>query len=363
MNPVNAELHSRKEPLASRLMTTTMMTTTAGAARTTPAAEPARLGFPMLGMVGPMPLGETFFGGLDWGGIFWIGCAIFVVLRVLRGWQEGLPRQIFSVVALVAGFLAGWLFAPGAVPWLRGTWNFPDPVLRVLGGLGIGILVWLVINVLSRLLFRTTAQQTFAPTRLIYGVGGAIVGLVLAAVYVVVLASGARLLGTVAEAGAPRTAEQPGSGGEPRGAGPEGSRAAGGLPGLKRSLEAGPAGGFLEMLDPVPAATYRQLKDITRVAADPRAQERLLDEPRIRRLAEHPKITALRDDPEIVRALEQQDYLRLVRDPRFISIVNDPQLQAAIRDIDWPGALSRALRGSPPPATLPPAPGGGSLPR
>ncbi len=299
----------------------------------------------------PAPIAETFFGGLDWGGIFWIGCAIFVFLRVLRGWQEGLPRQIFSVVAFIAAIVAGWVFGPSLVPWLRGHWDFPDPVLRAAGGLAIGFIVWLVINLLSRVLFRTTAQQTFAPVRLVYGVGGALVGLVLAVVYVVVFASGARLLGTVAEAARSPAAGQvfdPGTGS--RGASSRSGRAVDGLHGLKRSLENGPAGGFLEMLDPVPAATYRQLTDIARVAGDPRAQERLLDEPRIRRLAEHPKIAALREDPAFVRALEQKDYFRLVRDPRFIAIVNDAQLQTEIREIDWPAALSRALRGGSSPA-------------
>jgi hypothetical protein len=97
----------------------------------------------------------------------------------------------------------------------------------------------------------------------------------------------------------------------------------------------------------VPAATYRQLGDIARVAADPQAQERLLDDPKVRRLAEHPKIVALGEDREITRALEEKDFLRLLRDPRVLALANDPQIQAELRGIDWPGALAHALRAAP----------------
>jgi hypothetical protein len=104
---------------------------------------------------------------------------------------------------------------------------------------------------------------------------------------------------------------------------------------------------LLELFDPVPASTYRQLADTARVAADPQAQERLLDDPRVRRLADNPKIVALRDDREIARALEAKDFLRLLRDPRVLALARDAQIQAEIRAIDWPAALARALRTAP----------------
>ncbi len=159
---------------------------------------------------------------------------------------------------------------------------------------------------------------------------------------IVLLGSGARLLGTVAEAARTAPAATPSQ--------PSArvQRTADGLHGLKQSLENGPGGGLLELLDPVPAETYRQLGDIARVAADPRAQERLLDDPKVRRLAEHPKIVALREDAALGRALEQKDFARLLRDPRILALAQDPQIQAEIRAIDWAAALRHALRASSP---------------
>ena len=280
--------------------------------------------------------------GPHWSSLFWVGCVLWLLLRVWRGWQAGLPRQVCAVVALLAGALAGWLLAPGAASLLRTYWTYPDPVLLTGGGILAGFVVWFGITLLSRVLFKTTGQQTFAPVRLLYGAGGALIGVVLGLVGVVVFASGARLLGTVAAAA--RAPAQTTAGASPN---PRAQRTVEGLHNLKQSLENGPGGGLLELFDPVPASTYRQLADTARVAADPRAQERLLEDPRIRRLADNPRIVALRDDRDIVRALEEKDFLRLLRDPRVLALARDAQVQAEIRAIDWPAALARALRAMP----------------
>lgn len=281
-----------------------------------------------------------------WSRWFWLACALWLFIRVWRGWGEGLPREVCAVLALVGGALGGWLLAPSAAALLQtsGLAAYPEPALRTIGGALAGLLIWFVIGTVGRVLFKTTGQQTFAPVRLVYGAGGALVGLVLGLVGVVLLVSGVRLLGTVAEAARnpPTTAatSQPNT--------PRLQRTADGLHGLKQSLENGPGGGLLELLDPVPADTYRQLGDIARIAADPRAQERLLDDPRVRRLADHPRIVALREDPALARALEQKDFARLLRDQRILALAQDPQIQAEIRAIDWSAALQHALRASSP---------------
>ena len=263
--------------------------------------------------------------------------AAIVLLKAAQGWRRGIVRQLVSIIAIVAGSLAGFWGGALLAPLLRMA-GMPEIATMGIASAFFGVFVYVVIRVLGIILFKKTAQQSVAAVRWGYGIGGALLGMAYGCFTVFLVFIAIRLLGTVAEADV-QVAKARSLGAERR---PPGILLSS-LAGMKHSLDVSMIGPVLKQVDPTPAPVYRTLGKLTHVLADGRAMARFFEFPGAAELSQNPKIVALRDDPEVARLAQRRDYLNLLRDPKIMDAASDPELRKQLSSFELEKALDFAL--------------------
>lgn len=81
-----------------------------------------------------------------------------------------------------------------------------------------------------------------------------------------------------------------------------------------------------------------------RVMANPEANRRLMENPRVRALASHPIFYTAWGDPEVKRLARSGDYLNLFEHPKVRVLMADEGFQKELAAFDLLGALKQALR-------------------
>lgn len=234
--------------------------------------------------------------GSSWSVAFFGGAALVILFKAWRGWRLGVVRQVAALVAMGAAGAAGALGGAWLAPVLHSLWPGPDRLLAVLGSILLATTVFLVITVVSTIVFKKTEHQSMGMVRIGYGLSGALIGAGYGILLVWMAVLGARLIGTVAEAQLAleknarlRTASAPKSS--------PASPLIGGLAELKQSLEHGTVGALVAQVDPIPDRVYATLGKMSRMVSQPSTMERfarfpgirpLLDQPEARRLAQRP---------------------------------------------------------------------------
>jgi hypothetical protein len=282
---------------------------------------------------------------------FWQNAFLgFVILicawSVWCGWRAGLVREVLALGGMFAGGFAG-LAAGGFVGSIAAR-IFPVPgvLIGLVVGLMVGIGIYVGIWFLGALIFKRTAQQRTMPLRLLYGVGGALMGLFVGVTFVWGALLFVRGLG-----GFYQGRFEP----EARGSRlPPPNVAEAMLVKLKRSIEAGPTGRQLVAIDVMPETYYRVLDKLGRVVAQPVAMRRLLEYPEIQELLNDPRIVALTTDPTAAEEARAKGVGGLMSNPRILAAANDPALIAKLEKIDIERALDFAL--APAGATPKPSP-------
>lgn len=269
-----------------------------------------------------------------WNTIFWIGAGVFTLWQIWRGWRLGVVRAALRLGALVGS---------GVVAWYGGKWagqlvGMVAPALAWPVGMGVGItllfVVYLGLLLVSALLFKRTDHQSSGLVRWLFGIGGAVVGLLTAGVFLWAAVSGIRAFGAIEEGRRP--ADQPSA-----------------LQGLKAELESGEAGQVVRSMDPIPDSLYQMLGNFSRATADPIAMQRLVEYPGVADLLHHPRLVALAENPEIQEAALRSDYFTLLRHPALWQAATDPDLVQKILQVDFAAALDFALK-NPSPSPVPP---------
>ncbi len=266
---------------------------------------------------------------MERGQLLFLACAAVIVLyQILKGWRLGLVRQIVRFSALAASYLAAVWGASLTVPFLRPL-GYPDFLLRILGGAGLALAVYLFLCLIGGILFKRTSHQSVALVWFIYGITGALLGALFGLVVTLFAADAIRLLGNLAQAGATQPKTQ--------------SMFNAGLVGWKGSLENGVPGEVLRTIDPIPRKVYTLTSKVGQTAANPAAVERFLNFPGAMQLAAQPEIEALRNDPEILAALRDHRYLPLLKNGKIVQAANSPKVAALLRQFDLEKALDHAL--------------------
>lgn len=291
-----------------------------------------------------------------WQLIFFGGAALFILLQTFRGWQLGVVRQTVQILAIGGAYASAWIGAPHVTPYLKPL-GLPNFVLTAIGGAGIGMAVYLVVSVISAVLFKKTADQSVGVVRLGFGAAGAFVGMLFGLFIIFAAAVGIRVLGSLADAEiqASRSHLANGQARIPSATSAEPSGWLRSLAGMKHSLESGPAGSVLQQLDPVPGALYSVLQKVGVVVSDQQGLQRFMSYPGVKPLAEHPKIRALQDDPQIVRMAMKHDIFALLRNPNIVAAANDPEIVSLMRQLELEKALDYALGKPEKPDSAPPA--------
>jgi hypothetical protein len=289
--------------------------------------------------VNPAPVS----GSSLWQIIFVSFAVVLLLLQVLRGWRLGLPRQLVRLAALVIAYAVALFCGQMLLPLLRPIVKAPDFVLSALGGAILAALVYVIINTTGAILFKRTSQQESSLVRLIYGISGAVLGVVFGLVFIWMTIVGIRSIGSIAEAevgaGTPRVAIH-----HPFAKPPDESSLSVTIARLKKSLELGHVGDVVKQTDVIPTGIYDTLAKVGEVFAKPERASRFLSYPGVTELADNPKILALRADSQITRMLEEGRLWELLRDDRLIEAANDPELARQVKKFDLRKALDYAAQ-------------------
>jgi hypothetical protein len=185
---------------------------------------------------------------------------------------------------------------------------------------------------LSAFLFKRTSQQPPGPARWLFGLGGAVFGLLTGLVLLWGGISLVRTSGAVAQAN--ETRESPGL-----------------LGTLKNSLEQGPLGGVVESVDILPTEVYERIVRVGELSNNPDAMTRFLDDPGVQEILAHPRMQAVLNDPKVIQASETKNIFALVQSPTILAAATDPSLQKLVLSLDLQKALDHALPPAQNPAT------------
>jgi hypothetical protein len=272
-----------------------------------------------------------------------------LLFEILRGWRLGIMRQLMRVAAVVAGYATAYYGGNLLVPLLRSALKMPDIVISALGGAILAIAVYGIISTLGRILFKRTGQQGSGIVRLVYGLGGALLGACLGAFFIWLLLIGVRSVGSIAEAqvqarAKPDASRNPSQFPDSPVANLDVDSAMTVLARLKNSVELGPAGDLMKKADVIPTGVYQSLSEAGTVLSNPEKAQRFLNFPGAKELGENPKIVALRNDPEIAEMITQGRVFELLRDPRIVDVLNDPTLADQVKRFDLKKALEFAKK-------------------
>lgn len=280
-----------------------------------------------------------------------------MVFCAWRGWSLGVVRQAVAVCALGAAVAVGYWVGP-FIGMVMPAVGYPAFLRPLAGGILVGGLVWMLIQICSAIVFRKTSDQGMGAIRLVYGGLGACLGLVSGAAILALGAWGVRWAGSLAEGveASTRPRQKAGQPGRTAHAPQDPDL----LLTLKRSLDQTRAGEFLKSLDPISADKYRLLSKIGRISASPEALERLMSHPHLRPLVSNPRVQALREDMDLRDAVVAADLWAVLGNPRVQAVAKDSQVLHALRTLDLEKALTEALSGSlpsdPPPSKAASAP-------
>jgi hypothetical protein len=291
-----------------------------------------------------------------WQTVFVSFAILVLLLQVLRGWRLGLPRQLLRIVALVAAYSTALFGGKAALPFLRPLLKVPDFVLSAFGGAILAMIVYSVINTVGTILFKRTDQQASGAVRLVWGISGAVLGLLFGLFFIWLMVVGIRSVGAVAEAQINALAPGTIAPFEERSLRPRAQppRTPSNVPDqnslpfslarLKKSIELGTVGDVVKQSDVLPGGVYETLAKVGEVFAKPERASRFLSYPGVIELTENPKLLALRADPEITRMVEEGRLWELMQDDRLIEAANDAELAAEIKKFDLKKALDYAAK-------------------
>jgi hypothetical protein len=255
-----------------------------------------------------------------WRNVFFALARGWILLSFLRGWRQGILRQLLVPLAVLGASVVAVLVTPTGSAFLHQNARLPASASALLLGVAIWLFVYNLLVFAGGIVFKRTLDQDFAIVRLVFGVGGAAVAVVYALLQIWAIVIGIRILGRIAEDQIVVRSS--------RNAVPSGLVV--GLARLKNSLELGPGKAVLDQIDPVPQVIYHRLDQCTELLGNPRAIGCLLESPPLRSIGENRKIRTLQADPEILEAARRGDYLSLLSNPKVIALLTDPSIRALL---------------------------------
>lgn len=257
---------------------------------------------------------------------------VFLLFEMWRGWRAGIARAAVNLAALLISGIAGYLGGQALGALLGGADTPTGFLLGLVFGcllaLGLFVALWL----LGALLFKRTAHQA-GFTRILWGLGGSILGLLTG---VLILWGGISLIRALGAMGA-GAAEAATEAQQPP------PPVAKGFITLRESLEMGGVGSIAKAADPIPQDLYDLLRALIRLTSSQQAMLRFVQSPEIQAVLQHPRMAALLSDPDVIEAAQKRNFLALLNNRSLHAALEDPSLAAALRKIDLRAALNSAL--------------------
>lgn len=266
---------------------------------------------------------------------FLLWSVVTILWSTWVGWRKGVVRAALSLGGMFAGAFIGMAVA-AIVPTL---------LLGVIAGLVVGIGVWVGVVLLGAVVFKRTEHQRSVVLKVLYGGGGALVGCFLGVTIVWGGLFFVRGLGAFAE---PRFGDVAKYYGVPEPSGFEGWMVR-----IKHSLEDGAMGSTWASFDPMPESTYRVMGKLGRLASDPSAVKKLMDQPEIQEITGDAEFSDLAANSSVGAAARSGDLSAVLLNKQLIAAARDPDLIAKLKKIELEPLLDRALGITPDPPVEP----------
>jgi len=276
-------------------------------------------------------------GSPFWQVVLFAAALVFLLWEIWRGWRAGVVRSGVSLAAIVFSSLAGYTVARIAAIPFGGFEGFSGAMVGLFVGGGVGLAVFIFIWVLGALLFKRTEHQEGSLIRLLWGGGGALLGLLTGLIIVWSGISVVRSLGALAEA---RVETRQAASKSP-------SSLANGLVTLRDSLEMGPAGQVVRAVDPVEPEVYNLLLQLGKLSGDQATMLRFIQYPGIQAVIETPRMVELVNNPDIIRAAENRNVFAIMSHPALRAALEDQAFMAKIKKIDLAAAMEYATNPQP----------------
>jgi len=263
---------------------------------------------------------------------------LFLLYELWRGWQFGVVRGIFRLLALCCAWMGGSA-AAGATGTVLTLFSKVPPLLApAVAALVVGLGIYMLISFMAGLLFKRTEHHQ-GLVRFFFGLGGTVCGLL----YGLAIVCGAiMLIRGLGSYGEFRIAQALAAAKADRRLPPR-NPAALFLMRLKASLEMGSAGQTLKDFDPLPTSFYDNIVKFSKLYGNDQAMQRFLQYPDTQQLLANPKVVSLLKDPEMAAAAQTHDYLPLFQDKQLRALLEDADFMSEIKRFDFTAALDFAL--------------------
>jgi uncharacterized membrane protein required for colicin V production len=272
-------------------------------------------------------------GSPTWQWVFLLIAFLWLLITTLRGWSNGVMRQLVSVVALVIAGVVTSRFSSNLADYLRSALHLSEVVVMLIAIVLLWLITSNIVMLIGRILFKRTRDQESLVVRFIYGAGGAFLGLIYGLFFLWLVVIGIRFGGYVAdkqssaEAGRGSAAVFPTM-----------------LAKLKNSIELRAGRPILDAVDPIPRTWYREIDQWSRAISDPRILRKMMEYPGFQNVWRDPRMRALQDDPEIQAAARQGNLIALMNNRKVVALMNDPEVRKAFSPEQLQAALDYALK-------------------
>ena len=278
------------------------------------------------------------------------GSGIVAGFLTWNGWRKGVARQGMTLLAIASAYAAGFFGRKTAAP-LFSFLGYPAFVTEIIGAVAAGMLTYIAVNAVSRILFRKDKSTPEPKQSVRFGVMGALLGFVFAMFLFVVSYYAVRMMGTIAASKVQSVnAELEASKHQPKTANPhvlqeEPPAFIKGLAKLNSALNEGQTGEFFHKVDRVPPNVYAMLFKLGIMVSSEESLDRFLGYPGVAALARHPKLAVLKSDATVSELLASKSYLKLLRNEKIVALANDQEFAQEIKAMDFEKALDHAIKG------------------
>ena len=273
-------------------------------------------------------------GDPHWQRYLFYAATALLIWELWRGWRLGAVRGLLRLAALFCAWIAGTTTA-GATGTVVAFFSKVPPLFApAIAGLAVAGGVYVVISLLSGLLFKTTLDHS-GVVRWGFGLGGALCAMIYG---LLLLWGGITMIRGLGALGELRVVQA-----RNEGLPLSGERSALFLIKLKESLELGATGRALKNADPLPTSFYDNIVKISMLAGNQQALERFCQYPETLKIIANPHITELLQDPELEMAANSRNILPLIHNKHVQAAMNDPQLVAEFQKFPLTAALDYAL--------------------
>jgi len=276
-----------------------------------------------------------------WMILFYTIPASIALWQGMQGWRQGLTRKVVALLSLAAAFATAWFggeYVLGMLPADEPS----HPFARDLAGSAIaGIGTYVVLRLLAlALLFRGKSD-----IGLLDRLGGLVVGLGIAGLWVLAWGLSVRYVSTVLETSIYADMPEDGSPKETmeKHAPEQNPIVRAFLYWNQRSRETG-TDEKIEQADPIASSFYENSRNLVLLSRSPTAMARLAADPKVSEfLDDDPSLVQLAADKEIVTLIEKRSWLDLLRHPKVYSTLRDEAFLQRLRESGLARAMAQAV--------------------